>query len=406
MTRSLIGSENRADHASDFLSSWFEDMGCKGSVAARVCLGLWRLSPIIAGLHLKQMKDSQILSSFHEPAAPITPVARPVSPVFDACHVGVVLRAVLFVEVVVAVGALFGADSLLEWLSRFSILTGGAFPATLCWLIAACALGRALSRLPAALQHAVGASLGGLAGVYGCAMLVLTGFVVDGRWLASAAAGMLLAGCLMTVLALRARGRTPAATAARLSELQSRIRPHFLFNTLNSAIALVRAEPKKAEAVLEDLSELFRHALVEHGESVTLADEIQLARRYLAIEAIRFGDRLRLQWALDPQADDARLPPLLLQPLVENAIQHGVEPSPEGADVRITTQRRGDTVVVKVTNTVGRSGHVSSGHGIALDNVRDRLALLHDVQGRFQNVLKDGVYQVRIEVPAGPGELS
>ena len=73
MTRSLIGSEKRADHASDFLSSWFEDMGCKGSVAARVCLGLWRLSPIIAGLHLKQMKDSQILSSFHELAAPIPP---------------------------------------------------------------------------------------------------------------------------------------------------------------------------------------------------------------------------------------------------------------------------------------------------------------------------------------------
>jgi len=202
----------------------------------------------------------------------------------------------------------------------------------------------------------------------------------------------------VAALVLRAKGMTPAATAARLTELQSRIRPHFLFNTLNSAIALVRAEPAKAEALLEDLSDLFRHALMDQGESVTLAEEIALAERYLAIEQVRFGERLQLEWALDPHASHARLPPLLLQPLVENAVRHGVEPSDTGARVRISTQRRGSTVVIKVTNTVP-GGQGEQGNGVALDNVRDRLSLLHDVQSQFQCALKDGVYQVRIEVP-------
>jgi two-component system sensor histidine kinase AlgZ len=94
----------------------------------------------------------------------------------------------------------------------------------------------------------------------------------------------------------------------------------------------------------------------------------------------------------------AKLPPLLLQPLVENAVVHGVEPSPSGADIRITTQLRGSVVVIKVTNTVP-AGQGTAGHGVALRNVRERLDLMHDVQGQFRSGLRDGVYQVRIEVP-------
>jgi two-component system sensor histidine kinase AlgZ len=199
-------------------------------------------------------------------------------------------------------------------------------------------------------------------------------------------------------LVMRSKGRMPADTSARLAELQSRIRPHFLFNTLNSAIALVRAEPAKAEALLEDLSDLFREALNDSGEPVRLAQEIELAHRYLAIEQVRFGERLRVQWLLDPAADDAKLPPLLLQPLVENAVRHGVEPSALGADVRISTQRRGSIVVIKVINTVP-NGQGQRGQGLALRNVRERLDLLHDVQGQFRCGLKAGVYQVRMEVP-------
>ncbi|NKF15170.1 sensor histidine kinase, partial [Rhizobium phaseoli] len=108
--------------------------------------------------------------------------------------------------------------------------------------------------------------------LYGCGLLRLTGVLSSAPWLASALAGSLFAGLVMAAMVLRARGQTPAATTARLEELQSRIRPHFLFNTLNSAIALVREDPAKAETMLEDLAELFRQALADPGESCTLAD--------------------------------------------------------------------------------------------------------------------------------------
>jgi two-component system sensor histidine kinase AlgZ len=342
------------------------------------------------------MKDSQILSTFQELTPELSaPAPKTVAvPVFDACHVGVMLRAVLFVEAVVAVGAMFGSATFLDWLTRLSLLTGGALPATLVWLIAACSLKKLLARLSSMAQQVVGVALGAMAGLYGCGVLSLVGLLEPAPWLASAASGALLSAALVAALVLRAKGQTPAATAARLSELQARIRPHFLFNTLNTAIALVRAEPAKAETLLEDLSDLFRHALMEQGKSVTLADEIMLAQRYLAIEKLRFGERIQV----DPGASTAKLPPLLLQPLVENAVKHGVEPSAQGAEIKISTQRRGSSVVIKVTNTVP-VGNSEPGSGVALNNVRDRLSLLHDVQGQFQYVLKDGVFQVRIEVP-------
>ena len=355
------------------------------------------------------MQNKQILSTqpLELETAPARP--RPRAPVqralvFDACHVGVVLRAVLFVEIVLGVGAMYGASTLMEWLARVSLLTGGALPATLVWLIAACSLKTLLQRLGTNGQFVAGVLLGGLAGLYACAMLALVGMAEHPPWLASAASGALLSAALVAALVLRARGRTPAATTARLAELQSRIRPHFLFNTLNSAIALVRAEPAKAESLLEDLSDLFRHALVEQGESVTLAEEVTLARRYLAIEEVRFGKRLQVQWSLDPRTDNARLPPLLLQPLVENAVKHGVEPSARGGKLRVLTELRGSRVVVRITNTLPgtdtRTDGLPRGHGIALDNVRARLALLHDVQGEFSAGVQDGLYQVRITLPA------
>ena len=346
------------------------------------------------------MQDSQILSSFQDLAPARAVPAPPAMPVFDACQVGVALRAVLFVEAVMGVGAMFATDSLFDWTLRLGLLTASALPGTVVWLIVACLLKRPLARLPRAGQLGFGVLLGALAGLYGCGMLALAGLLLGpAPWLASASSGALLAGVLVGVLALRARGRMPADTAARLTELQSRIRPHFLFNTLNSAIALVRAEPAKAESLLEDLSDLFRHALVDQGPSVTLGEEILLARRYLEIEQVRFGERLQLEWVLDPKAADARLPPLLLQPLLENAVRHGVEPCPTGAQIRISTQRRGSSVVIKVTNSVP-AGPGPAGHGVALGNVRDRLRLLHDVQCRFQAAYKDKLYQVRIEVPA------
>ena len=347
------------------------------------------------------MNDSQILSAFHpapdngegEATLDVAPTL-----VFDACQAGVILRAVLFVESVLAVVVMFQSASFRDWLATVSLLTAGALTATLVWLIVVCAIKTHLARLARPGQYLAGMLVGVGAGLYGCGLLVLTGFVASAPWLASGVAGAMLSGLLVAALVLRAQGRTPAATTARLAELQARIRPHFLFNTLNSAIALVRAEPARAEALLEDLSDLFRHALAEQGESATLAQEILLAQRYLAIEQVRFGDRLQLEWDLDPAASAAHLPPLLLQPLVENAVRHGVEPSPDGAQVRVSTQRRGNRVLIKVTNTAP-AGQGEPGQGLALDNVRKRLALLHDLDGSFKAGFRSGVFQVRIDIP-------
>ncbi len=319
--------------------------------------------------------------------------------VFDVCHPGVMLRAVLFVEAVVAIGALFGPGGWPEWLQRVAMLSGASLPGTLVWVVCTCGGSRLLALLPPGGQQGVSVALGALGGALSCALLSALGLVRPAPWTAATLGGALLAAVMVTALVLRDKGRMPAETSARLAELQARIRPHFLFNSLNSAIALVREDPARAEALLEDLSELFRHALVAKADAATLAEEVQVARHYLDIEQVRFGERLRVEWAIDPDAGRARVPALFLQPLVENAVKHGVEPSPTGADVKVTTQRRGSVVVIKVTNTVP-AGQGRPGHGVALDNVRDRLRLLHDVQAQFQTALIDGRYQVRMEVPA------
>ena len=204
---------------------------------------------------------------------------------------------------------------------------------------------------------------------------------------------------------MRARIWQPANASARLAELQSRIRPHFLFNALNTAIALVRADPERAEGVLEDLAELFRVALADVGSSVSLEDEIALARRYLAIEQIRFGQRLDVQWDIDPRSLGARVPPLVLQPLVENAVRHGIEPAQQGGRLRVHAQRLRGQVVVTVSNTLGDAPG-TPGQGMALQNIRERLRLLHDMAAQCDVWRQSGaagepdIFHARIVLPA------
>lgn len=345
------------------------------------------------------MRDTQILSTFPEssPVVQGPQSAREVL-VFDACHAGVVLRAVLFVELCLGVGVMYLANSPLDWVLRFSLVTGAALPATLAWLLVTCLVKKVLAQLRLLWQLVVASALGGICALYGGLLLAVAGLLEVAPWWSIFVSGCWLSLLLVAGLWMRAKGRMPADTAAQLAELQARIRPHFLFNTLNSAIALVRSEPAKAETLLEDLSDLFRQALQGHAQTVSLAQEIDLAQRYLAIEQIRFGERLRVQWSLDAQANTARLPSLVLQPLVENAVRHGVEPSATGAEVQISTKRKGSSVVIKVTNTVP-AGQGVAGHGVALRNVKERIALLHDVQGQVLSGFKNGLFQVRLEVP-------
>ena len=357
------------------------------------------------------MHNPEILSSLSSPAesecssTPHDGAALPVL-IFDACHLGVVLRAVLAVEVVLAIVAMYVSPTLQDWLLHTAWLTSGGLPGTLLWLLAACSLKRVLHRMEGAHQYAIGIALGMAAGLYATGMLAVTSSIPPIHWLANAVTGGLMAAVLVGYLVLRAEGKTPAATKAQLIALQAHIRPHFLFNTLNSAIALVREQPAKAERLLEDLSDLFRSTLQNPHTTISLRDEIDLAQRYLDIEKVRFGDRLQVQWELDPRTMDVRLPPLLLQPLVENAVKHGVEPSEIGAKVTITTKlTQKKFILLRVTNTLSSSTHLSDkeitiqGEGMALANVARRLRLLHDVQSSFSASRKGNVFEVCISLP-------
>ncbi|MCE4554444.1 sensor histidine kinase [Roseateles cellulosilyticus] len=319
---------------------------------------------------------------------------------FDVCHVGLVLRTVLGVQGLLALGTALVARDAMQW----GLLMANGTVVTMCsalsWLLAVCAGKRLWPRLPEPAQWAALMGLGAVAALLGFALLNLTSDEPAAWWRRAsvAASGASGAAVLLAWLKHRARIRQPADALAQLVELQSRIRPHFLFNTLNSAIALVQIDPARAEGVLEDLAELFRVALADSSASVTLAEEVELAKRYLAIEEIRFGPRLRVTWQLDPAAGRARLPPLLLQPLVENAVRHGVEPNDDGGDLSVTTQRRGAEVEIRISNSVGAPA-CTPGHGLALRNVRQRLHLMHDVAARFDIDATDTRFNLRIILP-------
>jgi two-component system, LytTR family, sensor histidine kinase AlgZ len=213
---------------------------------------------------------------------------------------------------------------------------------------------------------------------------------------------------VLAYLSLHVRAYSPALAEARLQALQARIRPHFLFNSLNAVLALVRSDPRRAERTLEDLADLFR-ALVSDGRSlVRLADEISLLERYAAIEQLRLGERLRMSWDLDQAPVDALLPPLVLQPLLENAVYHGVEPGTGIGDVLVRIERKGDRVHVLVENPSRPDGAKSeasarSGNHMALDNIRERLMLFFDAEAKLQTRVEGGRHRVEIEIPYRTG---
>jgi two-component system sensor histidine kinase AlgZ len=325
---------------------------------------------------------------------------------FDLCHVGAVLRVVSAFEAVLLLGTLFGSTGWLSWLLRWALANAQALPGLLAWLVVVCGLKQLLARRRKAVQWAALMGLGALAAAYGHWQFSLVGLAVEGGSLwgwgmaAPMVCGAAMAGAVMAWLQQREGLALPQQTQARLEELQARIQPHFLFNTLNTAIALVQIDPDRAEAVLEDLAELFRRALASPSTRASLADELDLARRYLSIEQLRFGERLRINWVLDEAATAAVVPNLLLQPLVENAIKHGVERSPEGGWVRVQTQAKAGRVHITVSNSVPDAATPESrrGHGIALRNVRQRVLLMHDVEAQFEAGL-----QALIDGPAGQG---
>lgn len=174
-----------------------------------------------------------------------------------------------------------------------------------------------------------------------------------------------------------------ALLLSQLKQLQSQIEPHFLFNTLANVNALIASEPHKAQRMLEKLTDLLRSSM-RHREGVsTLKDELELIDAYLGIQSIRLGNRLRYSLPNDPQWHALCLPPMLLQPLVENAIEHGIEPKAEGGEVNVTIERLQDAIVLTVSDNGAGLGEIPKGNGIALENVRQRLQGLFGRDAKF-----------------------
>ncbi len=357
--------------------------------------GLWPASTRPAPL------DSTLTPARAVPSAGTAAAASGAA--FDVCRGALALRALLAVNGAVVLAVMAGTDSSEQAMGVLGPAIAAALTGTLAWLALVCALRRPLARQGRVARTLLPLLLGAVLALAACLPMFWLQLLEPRplRLMALPLIGAALAGVLMLWLQWREGQRMPADARARLAELQSRIRPHFLFNTLNTAVSLVRIDPPRAEAVLEDLAELFHVALAdtEGGSgSVTLASELALAKRYLAIEQLRFGERLRLEWQLEPAAEVARLPPLVLQPLLENAVRHGVEPAELGGTVRVRTRVRLGRVEITVDNTVGASAS-RPGHGLALANVRERLRLLHDLDAQFDVERTPGRHRVRITVP-------
>jgi two-component system sensor histidine kinase AlgZ len=260
----------------------------------------------------------------------------------------------------------------------------------------------ALSRQFGKLSYAVGCALiivlvAVLAALY--EMGVASALRAPATIARSALFAAVLAATLLAYLRLMVKAYSPALAEARLQALQSRIRPHFLFNSINAVLALIRRDPKRAERTLEDLADLFRSLVSDARQFVRLSDEISLLERYAEIEQLRLGERLRITWELDAAPSDALLPPLVLQPLLENAVYHGIEPATEAGEVLVRIERRGDRVLARIENPVHDAGPERAGNRMALDNIRERLLLFFDAEARMETRIEGGRYRVEIEIP-------
>lgn len=316
------------------------------------------------------------------------------------CHLGVALRIALTVEAALIAGVIARAADAEAFWAEFISLSALAQPALLLCLLALCFASRWLRGLPyikgvaATLAIGVAVPVGVAAwlapltdGLHAYPPLVVAGFALT------------LGGGLLAYFNLRARALSPAITEARLQALQARIRPHFLFNSLNAVLSLVRSDPRRAERALENMADLFRALMSQANQLVPLEDEVALTRAYLELEQLRLGDRLRVVWHDHKMPADALIPPLVIQPLVENAVYHGIEPQPEGGEISLNLYRSGDKVHIVVRNPVAAEANHHKGNRIALANIRERLLLHFDLDAQLKSEPLGAVYQVNIVMP-------
>ncbi|MDP2805441.1 MAG: histidine kinase [Gallionellaceae bacterium] len=318
-------------------------------------------------------------------------------------NLGVMLRIVLLVNGLVLIGLLSHANSFQDLGAR--VLQSAAYvqPVMLSSLLALYALSILLLRLNYAQ---------GVAAVLAVVALIAWAIAKLGGELFSTSIGsetfnlwrkvgvsVGLAAVALMYFRLRTRLLSPAIPGARLQALQARIRPHFLFNSINAVLGIVRSDPKRAESALEDMSDLFRMAMTDSREMVTLKQELELSRQYLALEQLRLGERLKINWQIQDMPEDALVPPLMLQPLLENAVYHGIEPMYEGGEIVIKIYRSGKEMHLDVHNPYQPDSQKHSGNKMALENIRERLALQFDLEASYTVDAGKDYYRVHILIP-------
>ena len=320
-------------------------------------------------------------------------------PLPDWRNFGVMLRVLLGVNLLALAVAFIQSPGLADWMARYVEMAALVEPLLLLALGLLAALRDPLRRLPLRLGQGVVVILAG-ALAYGQNLFWQSlGFGDGGNALRPVMLTMAATVVMLGYFELRARAFSPAQAEARLAALNARIRPHFLFNSLNAVLSLIRARPQQAEAALESLSDLFRAAMRDPGEMISLADEIALGKQYFELERLRLGERLAVDWQIGPVSMNLPIPPLMLQPLLENAVYHGIEPLPEGGTVSVSITRRGDELRIAITNpNAGQSQHAAGNH-IAVANIRERLALYYDLEARLEIEVGEQFYEVRIFLP-------
>ncbi len=196
---------------------------------------------------------------------------------------------------------------------------------------------------------------------------------------------------------------TEAAINAHAQALQARIRPHFLFNCMNTIASLIRFQPDIAEEVVEEFAELFRASLKDISTNtktcVTFKEELTLCQQYLHIEGLRLGERLQVVWEIDSIPKDALLPHFILQPLVENAIYHGIQPLPEGGTMSITGELKGERIKINVENPLAATLSPHKGNRMAQQNIQQRLQVFYETTADLSVQREANTYRVILDLP-------
>jgi two-component system sensor histidine kinase AlgZ len=189
---------------------------------------------------------------------------------------------------------------------------------------------------------------------------------------------------------------------ARIQALQARIRPHFLFNSMNVIASLTRSDPNMAEQAVEDLADLFRFSMSDASKLIPLDQEIEIARRYLHIETLRLSERLQVDWQIGDYAHDVLVPALLIQPLIENAVYHGIEPCVDGGTIAIEITQRDGILEIQISNPLEVSDKLRSheGNRIALENIRERLKSIYGARATMEIAATESQYRIKLRFPA------